>query len=213
MACGEREVRSNFERYQRIAPLYDALDLAFETRRYRRIRPLLFERLSGRVLDAGVGTGRNIAYYPAGATVLGIDISPAMLARAEARRARSPASVALRRMDVTRLDLADDSFDAAVASFLFCVLPDEAQALALRELRRVVRNGGEVRLLDYVRPRGMMRRALVKIWEPWTAWAYGASFDRDTEAHIVSAGLKVAEARYVVDDLVKLVKAVAVKPR
>ena len=61
MACGEREVRSNFERYQRIAPLYDALDLAFETRRYRRLRPLLFERLSGRVLDAGVGTGRNIA--------------------------------------------------------------------------------------------------------------------------------------------------------
>ncbi|MBV8705040.1 MAG: hypothetical protein JO118_15185 [Acetobacteraceae bacterium] len=54
-------MRSNFERYQRIAPLYDALDLAFETRRYRRLRPLLFERLSGRVLDAGVGTGRNIA--------------------------------------------------------------------------------------------------------------------------------------------------------
>jgi ubiquinone/menaquinone biosynthesis C-methylase UbiE len=206
-------VRSNFERYQRIAPLYDLLDLPFEARRYRKLRPLLFERLSGRVLDAGVGTGRNIAYYPAGAAVLGIDFSPAMLARAEARRERSPAVVELRQMDVTRLDLADDSFDAAVSSFLFCVLPDEAQAPALRELRRVVRSGGEVRLLDYVRPRGMMRRMIARLWEPWIAWAYGASFDRDTEAHIVAAGLEIAETRYVVDDLVKLIKVVVVKSR
>ena len=206
-------MRSSFERYQRIAPLYDLLDLPFEARRYRKLRPLLFERLSGRVLDAGVGTGRNIAYYPAGAAVLGIDFSPAMLARAEARRERSPAVVELRQMDVTRLDLADDSFDAAVSSFLFCVLPDEAQAPALRELRRVVRSGGEVRLLDYVRPRGMMRRMIARLWEPWIAWAYGASFDRDTEAHIVAAGLEISEARYVVDDLVKFIRAAVVKSR
>jgi len=209
----ERAVRSNFERYQRIAPVYDLLDLPFETRRYRKLRRLLFERLSGRILDAGVGTGRNIAYYPAGAAVLGVDFSPAMLARAEARRGQSLASVELRRMDVTRLDLADDSFDAAVSSFLFCVLPDEAQVPALRELRRVVRNGGEIRLLEYVRPHGMMRRAITKLWQPWIAWAYGASFDHDTEAHAAAAGLEIVETRYVVDDLVKLIKAAVAKSR
>ena len=79
--------RSHFDRYQRIAPLYDLLDLPFERGRYRRVRPLLFEGLSGHILDAGVGTGRNFPFYPAGATVLGIDLSPAMLARAERRRA------------------------------------------------------------------------------------------------------------------------------
>ena len=78
--------RSVLDRYQRIAPFYDLLDLPFEHRRYRAIRPLLFEGLSGRVLDVGVGTGRNMPFYPPGAEIVGIDLSPKMLARAERRR-------------------------------------------------------------------------------------------------------------------------------
>jgi ubiquinone/menaquinone biosynthesis C-methylase UbiE len=50
-------VTSTFDRYQRIAPFYDLLDFPFERGRYRAIRPLLFEGLSGVILDAGVGTG------------------------------------------------------------------------------------------------------------------------------------------------------------
>src|SRR5678815_244737 len=73
---------SNFARYQRIAPFYDLLDWPFERRRYRALRPLLFHGLSGRLLDAGIGTGRNCEFYPPTATVSGIDTSPAMLARA-----------------------------------------------------------------------------------------------------------------------------------
>ena len=72
---------SNFERYERIAWVYDLLDLPFEYGRYRRIRPLLFREFSGRILDAGVGTGRNFPFYPLGSEVVGIDLSPAMLAR------------------------------------------------------------------------------------------------------------------------------------
>src|SRR5665811_1976690 len=55
---------SNLERYERIARFYDLLDLPFEYGRYQKIRPLLFEGLSGRLLDAGVGTGRNFPFYP-----------------------------------------------------------------------------------------------------------------------------------------------------
>ena len=196
---------SNFDRYQRIAPFYDLLDLPFERRRYRILRPQLFTRLSGRILDAGVGTGRNFPFYPPGADVVGIDISPAMLARAKRRRSLSPASIELRQMDITRLDFPDDSFDAAVASFLFCVLPDELQTLALRELRRVVKADGLIRLLEYVRPRGAVRRLISRLWEPWISWAYGASFNHRTEEHIREAGLEIAGARFVVDDLIKLI--------
>jgi hypothetical protein len=64
---------SNLDRYERIAPLYDVLDLPFEYSRYRKIRPLLFHGLSGRILDAGVGTGRNIPFYPPEAEVVGVD--------------------------------------------------------------------------------------------------------------------------------------------
>ena len=191
------------ETYERIARLYDLLDLPFEYGRYRRIRPLLFSGLSGRVLDAGVGTGRNMPFYPRGAEMVGIDLSPTMLARAERRRAALDAKVDLRRMDVTRLDFPDASFDAAVATFLFCVLPEELQAPAMAELGRVVKPGGEIRLLEYVRPTGAFRQVMARLWEPWMRFAYGAGFDRRTEAHVTEAGLKVVEARFVVDDLVK----------
>ena len=127
---------SNFDRYQRIAPLYDLLDLPFETRRYRSLRPLLFRDLSGNLLDAGIGTGRNCAFYPPDAVVSGIDTSPAMLARAHRRCPTVSAAGHLYQMDVTELEFPSGSFDAAVATFLFCVLPDELQVPALRELGR-----------------------------------------------------------------------------
>jgi len=200
-------VLSTIERYQRIAPVYDLLDLPFEYGRYRRIRRLLFQGLSGRLLDVGVGTGRNFPFYPPGSQVVGIDISAAMLARAEPRRKSAAAEVELRQMDVTRLDIPGRTFDAAVATFLFCVLPEELQVPALKELGRVVKPGGPVRLLEYVRPQRTVRRVLARLWEPWIAWAYGASFDRRTEEHIPEAGLELTEARFVVDDLVRLMSA------
>ncbi len=194
-------------RYQRIAPFYDLLDAPFEAGRYRRIRPLLWAGLSGRLLDAGVGTGRNIAFYPPGADVTGIDQSPAMLARAARRRGDGrAASVTLLQGDVTALALPDGGFAAAVATFLFCVLPQAEQQTALRELARVVRPGGEIRVLEYVRPQGARRRFIAGLWAPWMDWAYGAGFDRDTEAHARAAGLTVLERRFVVPDLIVLLR-------
>ena len=193
------------DRYERIAPFYDFLDGPFEQRRYRFIRPHLFAGLSGRILDAGVGTGRNIPYYPEGAVVTGVDLSPAMLGRARARAQEVGRAVDLQLMDVTKLEFPDASFDAAVASFLFCVLPDEMQADALRELRRVVKPGGALRLLEYVRPSGTWRRFIARLWGPWMKWAYGAGFDRRTEEHVRALGLEIVEARFVVGDLIKMI--------
>jgi ubiquinone/menaquinone biosynthesis C-methylase UbiE len=204
-------VTSTLDRYQRIAPFYDLLDFPFEYGRYRKIRPLLFTGLSGLILDAGVGTGRNFPFYPRDSKVVGIDISPTMLARATRRRPSAVAEVELRQMDVTHLDFPDRFFDAAVATFLFCVLPDELQVTALKEIGRVVKPGGSIRLLEYTRPRGWLRRAVTRIWEPWIGWAYGASFDRRTEEHIPEAGLQLLETRFVVDDLIKMISACAVR--
>jgi ubiquinone/menaquinone biosynthesis C-methylase UbiE len=131
-----------------------------------------------------------------------------MLAYARRRITFSAAaSVELKEMDVTRLDFPSGSFDGAVATFLFCVLPEDQQVVALRELARVVRANGTIRLLEYVRPQGVVRRMIAAMWEPWIAWAYGAGFDRRTEEHIPEAGFELLEARYVVDDLLKLLIA------
>ena len=194
------------ERYQRIAPFYDLLDFPFEHGRYRHIRPLLFAGLGGHILDAGVGTGCNIPFYPAGSCVTGVDLSPAMLARARRRAEKVGRAVDLRLMDVTRLDLPDDMFDAAVASFLFCVLPDESQPDALRELRRVIKPGGTLRLLEYVRPTGALRGFIARLWEPWMSFAYGAGLDRRTQAHLHDLGFEIVESRFLVDDLIRMIE-------
>lgn len=198
---------SNFDRYERIAWAYDYLDLPFEYGRYRKIRPQMFRGLSGRILEAGVGTGRNFPFYPSGSQIVGIDLSPAMLARAERRRAMAATTVELRQMDVTRLIFPDRSFDAAVATFLFCTLSDELQVAGMRELGRVVKPGGVIRCLEYTRPSGVLRRFMTYLWEPWVYWAYGAAFDRHTEEYAPEAGLHLFESRFVHDELIKLLGA------
>ncbi|HLJ64116.1 MAG TPA: class I SAM-dependent methyltransferase [Stellaceae bacterium] len=195
--------------YERIALLYDLLDLPFEYGRYRAIRPLLFAGLGGRILEAGVGTGRNIEFYPPDASVVGVDISPAMLHRASRRRSRTRAEVELLEMDITALRFPDASFDAVVATFVCCTLPDALQRQALGELARVVKPLGVIRLLDYVPPQGRLRRFIAGLWGPWVAWAFGARFDHDTERYLAQAGLVTVAARYVVPDLIRLVE---VKP-
>ena len=178
--------------YRRIAPFYDFLDGSFERKRYAPIRGELFAGLTGRILDAGVGTGRNIPYYPAGAQVVGIDLSQAMLSQARARRDALGSDVPLAAMDVLRTGFADSSFDAVVASFVFCVLKPDRQQAALEELGRIVRPGGEIRLLDYTWSRQAM--AALRSWgsrAPWVRWAYGAGFDREPHRHVEPAGLKL----------------------
>lgn len=197
-------------RYSRIAPAYDLLDWPFEHFRYRPLRRMLFAGLSGDILDAGVGTGRNMDYYPRAATVTGLDVSPAMLARAEHRRDRLGLDTTLIERDIRDTGLPDGSFDAIVASFVFCVLPQEHQAAALAELARLLKPGGELRLLEYTRPSKGIRRAITRLWEPWINWAYGASYDRNVEPALPQTGFSVIESRFVVDELIKYLRATPV---
>jgi len=193
--------------YHRIAAFYDLLDLPFEYGRYRSLRPKLFEGLSGTILDADVGTGCNMPFYPDGAKIVGIDLSPAMLARAKRRRDRLGLEVALAEMDVLRTSFPDHSFDAAVATFLFCVLAPEHQDPALRELARICKPGGEIRILEYVYSQDPFRRFVMGLWAPWVRWVYGATFDRATEGYLARAGLEAIETRFFYKDIIKLIVA------
>jgi ubiquinone/menaquinone biosynthesis C-methylase UbiE len=115
-------------------------------------------------------------------------------------------------MDATALDFPDNSSDAVVATFLFCVLPDESQLPVLRELGRVAKPGGAIRLLNYVRPRGALLGVTAKLWQPFAAWAFAASFDRSTEESVTEAGLDLLYSRYLIFDLIELIEARKKRP-
>ncbi len=190
--------------YNRIARLYDILDLPFEHVRYWPLRQTMFDGLSGDLLDAGVGTGRNFPHYPDGCTVTGIDLSPSMLGRARWRKDRLGTAVELFEMNVLELDFPDASFDAIVSTFLFCVLEPEHQQPALEQLRRVCRPGGTIHILEYAISKNPWRRFTMRLWAPWVRFAYGAAFNRNTEQYLQAAGLELVEKTYLYKDIIKL---------
>ncbi len=196
--------------YNRIARLYDILDLPFEHGRYKPLRRMLFEGLSGTLLDAGVGTGRNFPFYPEGSKITGVDFSTAMLKRAKQRRDKLGTAVDLLEMDVMEMDFADDSFDGIVSTFLFCVLDADDQQPALEELRRVCIPGGTIRILEYAISEKPFQRFIMRLWAPWVRFAYGAEFDRNTEQYLDAAGLELVEIKFLYKDIIKLL---LVKPK
>ena len=153
------------------------------------------------ILDAACGTGRyTVAFHTRGADVLGIDFSAGMVAQA---RRKNPALRFVIADLREPLPLVADTFDAVNCAQALKHLP--SLRTPVTEFARVLKPGGILRLLEYVRPRGPLRSFIAGLWEPWIAWAYGAGFDRRTEEHVREVGLEILEVRFAVDDLVKLI--------
>lgn len=195
------------ETYERIAPLYDVLDKGYEVLWKRRLRERTFAGMSGTILDAGAGTGCNIPFYPAGARVVAVDASPSMLARAEKRAAKLGRDVAFEVLDLRDTGFPDAHFDHIVATFVFCVLPEDLQRPVLREMARIVKPGGTVRILDYTQSRNAAARVWMRVVKPWMNFAFGARYTAGYENHLPHAGLRLVENRFVLGDAVKLLIA------
>lgn len=180
-------------RYDRLAPVYDAVEALAERLVVARWRALLWERggEATDVLELGIGTGKNLAYHPRGAHVLGIDLSPAMLERARRRALRLGSAVELRVMDVEQLELPDRSFATVAATFLFCSVADPLRGL--REARRVLRPAGRLLLLEHVRPNIEWFGRVLDLVDPLTTRLSGAHVNRRTVANVRAAGFRIDE--------------------
>ena len=109
-----------------------------------------------RLIEVGAGTGANFHLYPAGATGVACEPSREMIERARGRIGR-PEGIRLVRCHAERLPFADQTFDAGLATLVLCSVEQPRRALS--ELRRVVRPGGLVILLEHVRPDGLLGHA------------------------------------------------------
>jgi ubiquinone/menaquinone biosynthesis C-methylase UbiE len=192
--------------YERIASVYDLLDAPYEIMWKRALRRRVFEGLHGAVLDAGVGTGCNFVAYPPGAKTSGCDASAAMLEKARSRADKLGLTVELRCSDLTRLDWPDATFDGIVATFVFACIDDHEQALALAELRRVCKPGGEIRIVDYRLSSRPLVRTRQKLMSAWLNGTFAASYTPTTEAYFDQAGLEVIEETFLRGDVLKMIR-------
>ena len=195
-------------RYDRIAWLFDFMEFPMERMAAQEWRKKLFSLLEGQnILEVGVGTGKNLPYYPPGKAVTAIDISERMLFRAREKAARLGLPFTLLKMDVQALQFADSSFDAAVSTFAFCSVPDPVKGL--RELVRVLKPKGKAYFLEHVRPRGFRGR-IFDLLNPLFVGITGANINRDTLENIEVAGLRVMLKKNLLADIFKFI--IAAKP-
>lgn len=173
------------ERYNKTAPFYNFMEWPTELFVYRKWRNEFFRHVAGpKVLEIGVGTGRNMSYYPPDKLFVGIDLSEGMMQRAKSHK---PENARLMQMDAEHLGYADNTFDTVIATFVFCSIPNPNAAL--QEIKRVLKPNGRLLLMEHVLPE---KRVLRWFFQKTGNFVYnktGVHIDRQTGTIISESGL------------------------
>lgn len=174
--------------YDEVAPHYDAAMRPLDRWFLARLRKTTLRYLpnDARILEIGAGTGLNFVYYPANALGVATEPSRQMLRLAE--RKQRPPGVRLLQSCAEKLPFQSGSFDAAFATLVFCSVKSPAEVF--QELRRVVRSGGTVLLLEHVRPGGLLG-PVFDLLNLVTVPLFEDHFNRRTADDARAAGLQV----------------------
>ena len=193
-------------RYNRIAFLYNSLEAPMEYLRFRNWRNRLMKMISGpSVLEVGVGTGKNLPYYPLDVDVTAIDFSPRMLSYSKKSAFKLGIDVKLHLMDVQQLQFTDKSFETVFGTFVFCYVPDPLAGL--RELRRVCKPDGKLLLLEHIRPHNSFMGLLFDAMNPIAVRIMGANINRRTIDNIQKLGWKITKDINLGNNIVHLIEA------
>ena len=194
------------KRYDRIAPYFDGLEAVMEGLFFKRWRQKLWAKVDGHhILEVGVGTGKNFAYYPADARMTAIDFSPQMLKQAAHNKDRKAVAVELNLMDVQSLCFADNSFDTVIGTFVFCSVPLPLKGL--KELYRVCKPGGQVLLLEHVLSSKPALARIMNFFNPAVVTLVGANINRNTVKHVKACGFASVRIDARSGDIIKLIEA------
>ncbi|HEY8562219.1 MAG TPA: methyltransferase domain-containing protein [Pyrinomonadaceae bacterium] len=186
--------------YDKLAKGYDRALAPFEKRFLSawREETLSFLPENSKILEIGAGTGANFEFYPPAKRAVASEISLKMLAFAR----RKTVEIDLVQASAETLPFAANSFDAAFATLVFCSIPNPEKAFA--ELRRVVKKGGAVVLLEHVRPPGALG-PVFDLLNFLTVALIEDHFNRRTAKIAENSGLKIVEVRRKAIGIVNLI--------
>ncbi len=189
-------------KYRITSMFYDILDYPWE-KQYKKWRPGLLKDVHGAVIEAGVGTGRNLRYYPPNVKVTGIDLSKGMLRKSIKRGKSAECEFYPVHEDATSMaSIPSDCFDWLISTYLCCVMPDHLQPLAIKQFERVLKAGARFRLLEMVYSKNPVLRRRQELFAPFVQWVYGARFDRNTLAYIEQSSiLKITKTYFLKEDV------------
>lgn len=177
---------------------YDLLIAPFDDLGVRRWRQWTTHIARGRTLEIGVGTGLNLPHYRTARAIAAIDPDGASLARAARRH--NGHKVGLYQARAEELPFADETFDAIVGTLTFCSIGDPERAA--REVWRVLKRGGALRLVEHVRVENrLMARAQDALTPLWRKLAGNCHLNRDTVHLITRAGFRVRAVNRLVGSL------------
>ena len=168
------------------AAVYDRLNAGAERTWLGKRRADLVARATGQVLEIGAGTGANLAHYRDVERVVAAEPDPAMRARLRSRLDRAAVPIEVSDAPAEHLGFPDASVDTVVCTLVLCSVADPDAALA--ELRRVLRPGGRLLVLEHVRGEGRRARWQDRVTPLWRRVGAGCHPNRDTVAAIERAG-------------------------
>ncbi|MCL4515490.1 MAG: class I SAM-dependent methyltransferase [Firmicutes bacterium] len=197
----EKTTASVRRKYNRVARFYDMRFMKMDDRLHKEI----WKYARGKVLEVGVGTGKNIPFYPKDVEVTAIDFSEKMLEKAVKKRDELGAKVDLRLMDAQKMDFPDRTFDTVITTCVFCTVPDPVAGL--REIRRVCKPDGQVVMLEHVRSCRPVLGALMDWLNPLVYGLIGTNINRNTVENVKKAGLTVTRVEKLWGDI--LLKIIA----
>jgi ubiquinone/menaquinone biosynthesis C-methylase UbiE len=191
----EDRVRANDLRrraYDKTAHKYDKQIGFFERRVFgTQHRPWACSRADGATLEVAVGTGLNLPHYPDGVDLVGLDLSTEMLSLARRRADEIGRQVELREGDAQELPFEDGRFDTVLCTFSLCNIPDVERAVA--EMKRVLKPGGRLILVDHVRSSVKPFYWLQKFIEFFSKRTEGEHMTRRPIVQVRDAGFRIDE--------------------
>jgi ubiquinone/menaquinone biosynthesis C-methylase UbiE len=171
------------------------IELSMRQSQLQEYRSGLVPDARGRVLEVGVGSGMNLPFYGTEVReVVGVDPSTELLEMARTRAGEAGVPVTLTRASATSMPLEDASFDTIVMTWTLCSIPDPA--VALREMRRVLRPGGTLLFIEHgLSPDADVARWQHRLTPVWRRFTGGCHLDRKVDDLICAAGFDLPELK------------------